>query len=401
VTTTAYETKPGVCRPTEEQWRAIWLRKLIKSLDDRKVDGAQSALYRAAAERFLCENPGPPVAVAVSAIQPFLSKTGPALKKSAAEGLLFFYKNVVGSDKHAGFLASRQEPSDKPAPAVNPLLEQLSKELRLRNYSRRTVKNYGAIVYNYLNWLKKAPSGNDQEGIKLYQLYLKETKKYSPRTVNLATAALLFFYNNVLKLPLATESLPRMKTGWQLPNVYSQEDIEKILSSVTNRKHRLMLTLAYACGLRLSELRNLKPADIDLDRETVMVRQGKGKKDRIVMLDPSIKADITAFLQFGRGKTFLFEGYTPGHTLSTTTISKIYDHACTSAKVTPKGGIHTLRHSFATHLLEHGTDLRYIQELLGHSNSKTTEIYTHVSTAAIKKIRSPIAHLNLKIAKHV
>jgi hypothetical protein len=212
VTTTAYETKPGVCRPTEEQWRAIWLRKLIKSLDDRKVDGAQSALYRAAAERFLCENPGPPVAVAVSAIQPFLSKTGPALKKSAAEGLLFFYKNVVGSDKHAGFLASRQEPSDKPAPAVNPLLEQLSKELRLRNYSRRTVKNYGAIVYNYLNWLKKAPSGNDQEGIKLYQLYLKETKKYSPRTVNLATAALLFFYNNVLKLPLATESLPRMKT---------------------------------------------------------------------------------------------------------------------------------------------------------------------------------------------
>jgi site-specific recombinase XerD len=190
-----------------------------------------------------------------------------------------------------------------------------------------------------------------------------------------------------------------MKTGRPLPLVYSQHDIEKIILGAKNHKHRLMLTLAYACGLRLSELRFLKPGDIDLERNIVWIRHGKGAKDRGVMLDQSIKTDVSAFLKSGKGKTFLFEGYEPGHSLTPTTISKIYQHACQNAGIEPLGGIHTLRHSFATHLLEHGTDLRYIQELLGHSSSKTTEIYTHVTSTAISRIISPIAHLNLGIGK--
>jgi site-specific recombinase XerD len=394
VTTTAVETKHSASKPTGEQWRVIWLRKLIKSLDDRKIDGPGVAFYRSTVEQFLQENPGPPVAITEPAVKSFLAKSSPDLLRQTSDSLLFFYKNVVRSEKHAVFLASLQEQSEKPSGVKNnPLLNQLSKELRLRNYSRRTVKNYGAIVYNYLNWLKKAPSGNDQGEIKRYQLYLKETKKFSPRTVNLATAALLFFYNNVLKLPFAANSLPRMKTGRQLPKVYSEQEVEKILAAASNPKHRLILMLAYGCGLRLSELQNLKPADLDFDRNLLWVRMGKGKKDRAVMLDPGIKQAAIIHLKKGSNADYLFESEWSGVRLSSRTIAQIYMNACKKAGINIKGGIHSLRHSFATHLLEHGTDLRYIQTLLGHASSKTTEIYTHVSNNVIGKIRSPLANL--------
>jgi site-specific recombinase XerD len=274
-------------------------------------------------------------------------------------------------------------------------LKHLQSELKVRNYSPRTIKNYGAAVSQYLHWLNREPAEKDVPEIKRFQLYLKETRKYSPRTVNLVTAAIQFFYLNVLKYRLPVEHLPRMKTGRPLPKVYSEKEIEKILSVDMNPKHRLLLMLAYGCGARLSELRYLKRDDIKIDRDLILIRQGKGKKDRIVMLDPIIKVEIERYLKLNLSKTYLFEGYSPGIPLTTMTISKIYHHACEKAGVICQGGIHTLRHSFATHLLEHGTDLRFIQELLGHSNSKTTEIYTHVSAKAIGKIRSPIAHLNL------
>ncbi len=134
---------------------------------------------------------------------------------------------------------------------------------------------------------------------------------------------------------------------------------------------------------------------MDINRDIIWIRHGKGDKDRTVMLDPIIKNELLVYLRKFGGKKFLFEGYEPGTALTNTTISKIYENACKKAGITKQGGIHTLRHSFATHLLEHGTDLRYIQELLGHSSSKTTEIYTHVSTKAISRIRSPLAHLKL------
>ena len=204
-----------------------------------------------------------------------------------------------------------------------------------------------------------------------------------------------FFYLNVLKFKIPVESLPHMKTGRSLPKVYSEQEVEKILSCETNQKHRLILMLAYGCGFRLSELRYLKKIDVQMDRDLIVVRQGKGKKDRVVMLDPVIKSEIEYNLKMTPCKNYLFEGYASGKALTKSTISKVYQNACQKAGIQIQGGIHTLRHSFATHLLEHGTDLRYIQELLGHTNSKTTEIYTHVSAKIISKIRSPVAHLNL------
>jgi site-specific recombinase XerD len=417
-------------------WHGIWLKKLEQACAADDLKETTTKGFIDFTNRYLSRHSCHPGEISSKALAEFLDQNNKSEKqaKFCRDALVFFYKNVLPSEKHVEVINAPprfpcpQEEKSAPKPpgeiisktpeiirpplkkplkpaeaivssSIPEYLKSMQTELKVRNYSPRTIKNYGAAVSQYLHWLKKQPSEKDVAEIKRFQLYLKETRKYSPRTVNLVTAAVQFFYIKVLNFKLPLETLPRMKTGRQLPKVYSEKDIEKILSSVDNPKHRLILMVAYACGLRLSELRYLRPEDIDLDRETILVRQGKGKKDRVVMLDPSIKAEIALFLRNGRGKTFLFEGYMPGHTLSTATIEKIYYHACENAKVKPKGGIHTFRHSFATHLLEHGTDLRYIQELLGHSNSKTTEIYTHVSTAAIKKIRSPIAHLNLNLAK--
>jgi integrase/recombinase XerD len=230
-------------------------------------------------------------------------------------------------------------------------------------------------------------------------LPLREGKSNVPsrsRTVNLVTASIQFFYLTVLKSRFPLETLPRMKTGRPLPKVYSEQEIGKIISSVLNPKHRLIIMFAYGCGLRLSELSYLKREDFDLDRDIINIRKAKGMKDRSVMIDAVLKPEIEKYLKMTEGQTWLFEGQTPGHKIATRTIELIYDHACRNAGVAKKGGIHCLRHSFATHLLEQGTDLRYIQELLGHSSSKTTEIYTHVSKSAITRIRSPIAKIDLR-----
>ena len=190
-----------------------------------------------------------------------------------------------------------------------------------------------------------------------------------------------------------------MKTGKQLPNIYSEQEIGRMIAVTTNPKHRLILMLAYGCGLRLSEIMCLKSNNFDPDRKLITVRQGKGKKDRILMLDDVFLPELNAFLKDGKGRVWLFEGSTPGEPISARTISLVFDHACQKADIPKRGGIHSLRHSFATHLLENGTDLRVIQELLGHNSSKTTEIYTHVSKAVIAKIRSPLSRIDINAIK--
>jgi integrase/recombinase XerD len=290
-----------------------------------------------------------------------------------------------------------QEPAPIPehADTIPELIIGLERELRVRNYSPKTIKNYRAFATDYLSWLGQSPTENDIQAIKRYQLHLKENRCFAARTVNLATAALLFFYKNAMEYSMQGKLLPRMKTGRQLPKVYSEQDIEKMLAATTNIKHRLILMLAYGCGLRLNEIRHLKRENFELDRTMITVRHGKGKKDRMIMIDEVLKPELDLFLKSAAGKVWLFEGQFPGQKIAARTVSLIFDHACGKAGVLKKGGIHTLRHSFATHLLEQGVDLRFIQELLGHSSSKTTEIYTHVSKSALAKIRSPLSKINL------
>jgi len=401
--TQATPTIAAMAKPsTPEQWRGIWQSKMERACVAGGLKAATAAGFMDFVARYLRPHACHPGEISAKALIEFLDRNKKSEKqaKFCRAALTFFYEKVVPSDRHVEVIKrglipnfannKKQVPTDmkpskapeiiKPPPPKIPqktaeeiftasipgYLKNLQAELKVRNYSPRTIKNYCAAAGRYLYWLKKQPSEKDVPEIKRFQLYLKEDRNYSPRTINLVTAAVQFFYLKILKFRIPVDTLPRMKTGRQLPKVYSEKEVEKILSADMNPKHRLLLMLAYGCGPRLSELRYLKRDDIKIDRDLILIRQGKGKKDRVVMLDPLIKVEIERYLKLNLSKTYLFEGYSPGIPLTTMTISKIYHHACEKAGINCLGGIHTLRHSFATHLLEHGTDLRFIQELLGH-----------------------------------
>jgi len=198
-----------------------------------------------------------------------------------------------------------------------------------------------------------------------------------------------FYYEKVLERPVEKYFVPRPRKEKKLPEVLSEEEVTRILKQINNLKHKCIIYLIYSAGLRISEAINLKINELDYSRSTITIKQAKGKKDRIVPLSKKIKLVINEYLNSYKPKIYLFEGQTGG-TYSAKSIQNIFHSACEKAEIKKKATVHTLRHSFATHLLEKGTDLRIIQEILGHSSSKTTEIYTHVSTKTIGLVRSPL-----------
>lgn len=362
------------------EWREIWLTKLSNQFIKESVPKVKADLYHKTIKEFLKKYPKAPK------FTPFdeFIKHIVSLNDNALEAMLFFYKDIKDTEK---YLLEIQRLY---------LLSRLGMELSLKNYTGSTKKNYSSIIKEFLFQLSNIPNGDSISEVKQYILYLKDVKKLAPRTINLASAALSFFYEKVLGSRIMTEKIPRMKTGRKLPPVYSAQEVGKILSALSNIKHRLILMFAYGCGLRLNEIRHLKIQNFDFDRSLITIRHAKGNKERIVMIDNKITAVLKNYLKIGAGKIWLFEGQTPGKMISAKTISLIFNNACQKAGVEKKGGIHSLRHSFATHLLEQGTDLRFIQELLGHSSSRTTEIYTHVSKHAISRIQSPLAKIRLQ-----
>lgn len=189
------------------------------------------------------------------------------------------------------------------------------------------------------------------------------------------------------------EKIYRPKSERLLPNVLSKAEIKSILTALVNIKHQTMLSMIYSCGLRRSEMLNLKPADIDSKRQLVIIRQAKGRKDRIVPLSANILVMLRNYYKAYQPKTWLFEGQLAGEKYSEKSLQCIIKQAVNKANIKKPVTLHWLRHSYATHLLEAGTDLRYIQEILGHRSSKTTEIYTHVSTKNIRNIKSPFDDL--------
>jgi site-specific recombinase XerD len=274
------------------------------------------------------------------------------------------------------------------------LLELLREEVRVRNYASSTEKNYLNAVSGFLDWLTPQRARDWSTAFKEHLIWLQQIKGNAPNTVNLKAASISFFFREVLEIEPSDDLLVRMKTGKPLPKVHSRETVAKIIHSPRGIKHRLMLMLAYGCGLRLGEIWRLRCIDIDFDRKVIVVHKGKGRKDRIVMLDQALSPQLRQWMLSPHcGSIFLFETQTPGKQVSKRTIQKVYENACAKAGVDRRGGIHSLRHSFATHLLEQGVDLRYIQELLGHASSRTTEIYTHVAAHRLIEIRSPIAGL--------
>jgi len=265
-------------------------------------------------------------------------------------------------------------------------LEKLKTELRLRGFSQMTIRNYTFFVDKFLKHSGKKSEEITCDDAKAYLASLFETK--AKNTIMLAAAALKFYFNDILKKEFSDVKMP--KKDKKLPEVLTKEEVKKVLDSADNQKSRLILSMLYSGGLRVSELVNLKVQDISFNENMGWVRKGKGSKDRMFMLSPNLIQDLKGYLE-NKKNTYVFSKEKP---LTTRNIQKII------AGIRPRTGInkkitpHTFRHSFATHLLEQGTDIRTIQVLLGHTSISTTQLYAHLSTSELKKVKNPFDEIS-------
>ena len=264
---------------------------------------------------------------------------------------------------------------------------ELERVLTLRNYSRATRKSYTGCLRRFLQKHPDEMNNPNQLSIENFLLDLYE-KDSSARTVTSYLQALQFYYRDVVGVNVDMK-IKTPKRPSRLPVTLSHKEIERILSCVSNEKHRTMIALAYGSGLRVSELTDLRTGSIDFDEGIIYVYQGKGKKDRITLLPQTIIEELRKCTTGKCPSDYLFESERGGR-LSTRSIQKVFERAMKSADIKKPATFHSLRHSFATHILEQGTDLRFIQKLLGHANIRTTQRYTHVSTASLRAIQSPL-----------
>jgi integrase/recombinase XerD len=266
-------------------------------------------------------------------------------------------------------------------------LDQAEIELRIRNYSPRTVKIYLYFLREYLMFRAGCLDAVNEAAVKKFLVSL-ERKGASAQTRNLCLSALKFYYRNVVKDKEQLE-IRTAKRNQSLPVVLSREEIKRMLDVTSNMKHRLMLALAYGAGLRVSEVVALKVQDVDITEMTIHIKQAKGQKDRISVLPEKIVDDLKKFIA-GKSKLDIAFHSEQGGRLTTRTAQKVFEHALVRANINKPATFHSLRHSFATHLLENGVDVRYVQELLGHQNIRTTQLYTHVTNPKLKQIQSPL-----------
>jgi site-specific recombinase XerD len=272
-------------------------------------------------------------------------------------------------------------------------LKLIIEEIQLKGYSDNTLKTYRNEFGIYLNYLKEIPAQNcTTEDIRNYILYCINELKLSESTVHSRINAIKFYYEQVLKREHFLIKIPRPKKPSKLPKVIAPTDIKKLFEVTPNLKHNTMLKLCYGLGLRVSEIVNLKITDIDSKAMQVFIERAKGKKDRYANLPHSVLEQLRAYFIKYKPKVYLFEGQY-GSQYSSRSAQQVFKTALQKAKINKTVGIHSLRHSYATHLLEQGTDIRFIQELLGHSNIKTTLLYTEVSDKSIRKIISPLDNL--------
>lgn len=268
-------------------------------------------------------------------------------------------------------------------------------KLKIMRYAENTISLYRSMFKDFINYFAdKELIDITETDIKQYQLYLVEKRKISESYQNQSINAIKFYYEKVKGLPRKYYDLDRPRKSNKLPLVLSEEEVTKILQQVTNLKHKCILFLIYSAGLRISEAVNIKLEDIQPDRNLIFVRGGKGKKDRTSLLAKETLERLREYYEVYKPKEWVFEGQKGGK-YSVKSIQEIFKNALSKAKINKHATVHTLRHSFATHLLERGTDLRYIQSFLGHYSSKTTEKYTHITKKGLDKIKSPLDNLDV------
>lgn len=275
-------------------------------------------------------------------------------------------------------------------------VEAFIKYMKSKRYSDRTTEVYKDALITFLKFhhSKSSEEITNEDVIRFNNEYILKndlSSSYQNQVVN----AIKLFYMEMKSRKMNIELIHRPKREKLLPNVLSKEDVQRILTASANMKHRTMLSVIYACGLRRSELLNMKPTDVNSERKLLTIKQAKGRKDRVVMLSDKIIEMLREYYKYYRPKVWMFEGQTPGTQYSEKSLEQVMKQAVAKAGIKRPATLHWLRHSFATHLHESGSDIRTIQELLGHSSSKTTEIYTHVSNRAIQNIRSPFDDLNI------
>jgi len=276
---------------------------------------------------------------------------------------------------------------------VTALRKRMIEDMRLRNLASGTIYNYVGQVARFARYFGRSPAELGPEQVRAYQVHLVK-KRRSFSSLNQTTCALRFLYQRTLAKDWAPERIPYAKKVKKLPLVLSQQEVERLLTAISHPLHRMVAMTMYAAGLRISEAVSLKIADIDSQQMVIRVVQGKGRKDRFVLLSPVLLGQLRQHHRRYRSKDWLFPGAVAGQHITMAAVSMtIADarHAVGNKRVTP----HTMRHCFATHLLESGTDLCTIQALLGHASLKTTALYLHVSRKLISQVKSPLDGLTL------
>lgn len=271
----------------------------------------------------------------------------------------------------------------------NIIIKSVIQELNIKGYSNKTKKCYVNSIIKFEEYLNKGLNNITEEDVKRYVTFLLQ-QGCSHSYVNQVISSIKFLNKYVLYKDDLLIYLNRPKKEKKLPNILSKKEVKDILTALNNLKHNTILAVVYSSGLRVSEVARLSIGDIDSERMLIKIRQSKGKKDRYVMLSEVLLIQLREYYKEYKPNKWLFEGANKKEHISERTIQRIFKNACVKAGIKKQVSVHSLRHSFATHLLETGTDLRYIQELLGHSSSKTTEIYTHVTNKNITKIKSPL-----------
>jgi site-specific recombinase XerD len=271
------------------------------------------------------------------------------------------------------------------------LKDKMKKDMELKNLSKRTIKTYLYCVKNFARHYGKSPELMDDNTIRDFLHYLLTEKNASQAALAQHYSALKFFYQTTLGRDWDTLKIPRSRRIKKLPVVLSQEEVGDVLGKVQNLKDLAILMTIYSGGLRLSESLNLKVSDIDSQRMMIRVCQGKGNKDRYTLLGKRALEVLRVYWKRYRPKELLFPSrIRPGNPIDATRVQKAFHEALVKTKIQKKASVHTLRHSFATHLLEEGVEIPYIQTLLGHSDSRTTSIYLHVARKKLLKVVSPI-----------
>lgn len=270
------------------------------------------------------------------------------------------------------------------------ILTKMKMDMELRGYSPITVKYYLDHVERRTSHFSKSPELLSVDEIREYLHYCIMERHLSEGTVNTIYSAIKFFFEKTLERDWKVEKISRIKEGRKLPSVLSQSEVKAVLDATENLKHKALLMTIYASGLRVSEAANLRVTDIDSKNMQIFIDQGKGKKDRYSLLSKTNLEVLRTYWKRYQPKTYLFPGKTAGSSISVRTIQKVFEAAKEKVGIKKKVSVHTLRHSFATHLLEAGTDICYIQKLLGHTDINTTTIYLHLRRMDLLNIKSPM-----------